>query len=49
MGIGDCSYKFNFKIYSFNFQFNYNMKKNDKKGAFKKNEPIFDPDIYEEE
>ena len=25
------------------------MKKNDKKGAFKKNETIFDPDIYEEE
>jgi len=25
------------------------MKKNDKKGAFKKDEPIFDPDLYEEE
>jgi len=25
------------------------MKKNEKKGAFKKNEPIFDPDLYEEE
>ena len=28
---------------------NINMKKNDKKGAFKKNEPVFDPDLYEEE
>jgi len=25
------------------------MKKKEKKGAFKKNEPIFDPDLYEEE
>jgi len=25
------------------------MKRNEKKGAFKKNEPIFDPDLYEEE
>jgi len=25
------------------------MKKKEKKGAIKKNEPIFDPDLYEEE
>jgi len=25
------------------------MKKKEKKGALKKNEPIFDPDLYEEE